>query len=181
MSRATFPLARHENLIVQTASDEQVIYDQTTDKAYVLSPSAAAVWRACNGKRSVKDIARFLSRETPTSEQAVWYALGELKDLLQTPVTLPQDVAGMSRRQFFKQAGLVAGAAAIPVVIKMVAPAPAAAQSAGGTGVCCLCGPFVPGGYPWLMDAAACSDCDFTCSVGDNGRAFECYPGSCYP
>ena len=71
MNVQNFPLARKDGLIVQTLAEELVVYDTHTDKAYVLSPSAVAVWRACSGKRTVQEIARYLSRETPTDDLTI--------------------------------------------------------------------------------------------------------------
>lgn len=137
MSHSTHPLARKSDLRLQNAGDELMVYDTRTDKVYVLNPSAAAVWRACNGKRSVQEIAHYLNQTTPTDDQAVWFALGQLNELLEEPARVPNDYLGMSRRQFLKRAGFVAGAAAIPIVVNIVAPTPAHAQSA--TFSCCTC------------------------------------------
>ena len=147
------PLARKNDLLVQDAQNELVVYDTKTDKAYVLNPSAAAVWRACNGKRSVQEIAHYLNQTTPTDEQSVYYALGQLNDLLEQPTALPREFAGMSRRQFLKRAGIVATAAAIPVVVKIVAPTPAHAQTP--VLVCCVCNGNQPPGN-WYADCGTC-------------------------
>jgi hypothetical protein len=136
MSNRVRPLARTDGLIVQSVDAETVVYDTATNKAYVLSPSASAVWRACNGKRTIRDLAQLLGNDSPADEHVVWYALGELKDLLEEPVTLPTHLSGISRRRFLRMTGAVAAGVAIPVVVTMVAPAPAAAQSPAG---CCTC------------------------------------------
>lgn len=161
MQRSQYPLARQQNLVVQPAADELLVFDTTTDKAYVLSPSAAAVWRACDGKRSVQEIANYLNQTVPTNEQVVWYALRQLNDLLQEPVALPNEIAGISRRQFLKRAGLVAGAAAIPVVVTLVAPTPAHAQSVLDT-LCCVCN----GGIPTVIPGTEClNECLAFCTA----------------
>ena len=85
------PRARRADLLVQDAQNELVIYDTKTDKAYVLNPSAAAVWRACNGKRSVQEIAHYLNQTSPTDEQSVYYALSQLDDLLEQPADSPRE------------------------------------------------------------------------------------------
>jgi len=136
MSRTIRPEARQDDLVVQSATDELLVYDNQSDRAYVLSPAAAAVWRASNGKRTVPEIASYLSQETLTDEQTVWYALGQMQDLLREPVQMPQELVGMSRRKFLQRASIVAAAAAVPVVVSLVAPTPAHAQS--GT-VACKC------------------------------------------
>lgn len=164
MSRLTMPLARKQNLQIQTVADETLVYDMTTDKAYVLSASAAAVWHACNGERTVQEIAQYLSRETPTDETVVWYALAQLNPLLQEPVAAPHEFGSLSRRQFLTRAGLIAGAAAVPVVVSIVAPKAAHAQSI--TEVCCDCNNLTG-------DVLAnCSLCNTFCA--DKGGVQEC-------
>ena len=150
------PRARQNDLVIQDAANELVVYDKKTDKAYVLNPSAAAVWRACNGKRSVQEIADYLNQTSPTDAQAVYYALGQLQDLLEQPAHVPPSFAGMSRRDFLKRAGIVATAAAIPVVVKIVAPTPAHAQSGG---ICCIC----DGGGNVPMQGGTIVDCNNYC------------------
>jgi hypothetical protein len=158
MSRQIKPLARTSDLIVQSVDRETIIYDGKTNKAYVLNPTAAAVWRASNGKRSVSELAAYLSHETPTTERTVWYALGQLNDLLEEPVTLPNELVGLSRRKFLKLSGAVAAGVAIPMVVKMVAPTPAHAQSGGDPPACCVC----TGGYYFIVES--CGLCSNECA-----------------
>jgi hypothetical protein len=167
MSTTTRPLARKTNLFVQDANNELVVYDTNTDKAYVLNPSAAAVWRACNGKRSVQEIAQYLNQTTPTDEQAVYYALRQLNDLLEQPAIAPKEFLGMSRRDFLKRTGL-ATAAAIPVVVKIVAPTPAHAQSAF---TCCECNDNS------IDQSLACGiPCDTFCAGHGGTKSCGCIP-----
>ncbi len=163
------PLARQADLIVQTVATEVLVFDKQTDRAYVLSPAAAAVWRACNGKRSVREIADYLNQTSPTNEQTVWYALSQLEDLLQEPLLMPKTMVGISRRQFLKRAGLVAGAAAIPVVVKMVAPTAAHAQSV--MEFCCVCNNTPTAGTV----VADCAVCTGLCVA--NGGVASCVVG----
>ncbi len=158
MSRQSLPLARSIHLIVETVGNETLVYDRKTDKAYVLSPSAAAVWRASNGMRSVADIATYLNQNIPMTETAVWYALGQLNDLLEAPVALPSEIATLSRRKFLKLSGAVTAGLTLPLVVTIVAPSVASAQSA--TGVCCECrNPVVDLRVP----ALTCDDCSTAC------------------
>jgi hypothetical protein len=148
-------------LNVDRVGQETLVYDRKSDKAYVLSPSAAAVWRACNGRRNVQEIATYLSQDTPTNEHTVWYALGQLQELLDAPVEIPKTHQGISRRQFLKRAGLVGAAAAVPVVVSIVAPSAAHAQST--TGVCCQCDI-----EPVFIVVPDCEECFSQCSANDN-------------
>jgi hypothetical protein len=105
-----------------------------------------------------------LSRTTPTNEQFVWYALGQLNPLLQEAIVLPADIAGLSRRQFLKRAGLLAGAVTVPVVVSLVAPTPAHAQST--TLVCCDCENEE---FTFVADCTLC-----TTFCADKGGVFFC-------
>jgi hypothetical protein len=167
MSKGIRPLARKEGLVVQPVDGETVVYDSTTDAAYVLSPAATAVWQACDGTRTVKDLTQVLSPDTPKREQVVWFTLGQLNGLLEEQVTLPPELVGTSRRQFLIKSGLVAAAVTIPLVTRMVTPTPARAQSANG--FCCDCGGSI-------VPTSSCSECPSIC----NGTGFdECFPAPC--
>ena len=168
MPNPKYPRARGNDLVGEDAQNELVVYDTRTDKAYVLNPSAAAVWRACNGKRSVQEIAHYLNQISPTDEQTVQYALGQLHDLLEQPADTPREFLKMSRRDFLKRAGLVATAAAIPVVVKIVAPTPANAQSASG--VCCIC---TDDAHIWNSLGNLCPD-DCSDDCGSHGGVQNC-------
>jgi hypothetical protein len=169
MHTTVLPLAKKEGLKVQSLNDETLVFDTTTDKAYVLNHCAAAVWKACNGRRTVPELVRFVNQETPTSEQSVWYALGQLNELLQEPVTIPSEYAAISRRTFLKRSGLVAAAVTVPLVLSIVAPSPASAQSV--TTFCCLCN----NGFQTIT--GNCASCEIVCSTRDGVDA--CPPGLC--
>jgi len=167
MSRQSRPRARTVDLSVHSVDQETLVYDKTTDKAYVLNPTASAVWRACNGERTVPELAVYLSQQSPTSEQTVWYSLGQLKDLLEEPVTVPQEFAGISRRKFLFITGAVAAGVAVPVVVMLSAPAPAQAQS--GALLTCNC---------LFSDCISVSNCDTECATYCSG-SIACCGESC--
>ena len=171
MSPHPLPHARTTDLNVQSVGPETLVYDRRTDKAYVLNPTAAAVWHACNGKRSVRDLAEHLSQDSPTSEKAVWYALGQLHDLLEDPVPLPPEMARLSRRKFLKMTGAVAAGVTIPLVVTLVAPAPAHAQS--GSFMPCRCGTD-----PCAYLVNQCIQCEGQCAL--DGKTFCCGEECCF-
>ena len=57
------PCRREKDLIVRQLSDETLVYDLKRDKAHCLNPTAAAVWRHCDGRTSVSQLAALLRRE----------------------------------------------------------------------------------------------------------------------
>src|SRR6266446_1771724 len=52
------PRLREDGLVVQELPEEVLVYDLARHKAHCLSPLAAAIWRACDGRTTVGEIAR---------------------------------------------------------------------------------------------------------------------------
>ena len=126
------PVARKIDLVTREMPDEVLVYDLKTHQAHCLNQTAALVWKYCDGKNSVTDIAELVALETNTSvdEAAVWLALERLgkANLLEERVLPPIGSPRLSRRETVKRLGL-GFALAVPVVMSVVAPAAAAAAS----------------------------------------------------
>src|SRR5204863_2609891 len=105
------PRARTAELVVEDVGDELLIYDLRSDEAHCLDPRAAAVWRACDGKAPVANIAA----ATGMAEDAVEQTLRELSAL--SLVEAPLD---HSRRDAMKL--VLTAAAAIPAVRTIAVP-----------------------------------------------------------
>jgi hypothetical protein len=135
------PRARTEGLVIQELPDEVLVYDRDRDKAHCLNQSAALVWRYCDGKTTVTNMAKRLEHDLKTGrvdEKVVWYALSQLsKDhLLEEELAPPALLAGMSRREMVRVLG-VAAVVAIPLVTSIVAPTPAQASTCLNSGSPC--------------------------------------------
>jgi hypothetical protein len=129
------PLGRSEGLLTEQVDGELLVYDETDDVACRLNATAALVWRNCDGRRTVSDLLVILRAEVgdAADEDMVLIALDDLVEHgLIVSGYEPRESAAirLSRRRFFRRAG-VAGAAAMaaPVVYSMVVPAAAAALS----------------------------------------------------
>ena len=126
------PEARTDGLVIQALADEVLVYDLQRHRAHCLNQTAAWVWKHCDGRATVADIARGLQAElkTPVHEGIVWLALGQLErdHLLKGRISRPPAMAGLSRRELVGQLGLVA-AIALPLVTSIVSPTPARAAS----------------------------------------------------
>jgi len=124
-------LARKTDLIVNELPDEVLVYDLTRHKAHCLNPTAAFVWKHCDGQTSAQQIARLMEKEwhTPVSEDTVWFALSRLSkaELLHEQITLPEAKAGISRRSAVRR--LAFGSLMIPAVLSIVAPTALAGAS----------------------------------------------------
>lgn len=119
----TNPVARQKDLVVQEMPDEVLVYDINTNKAHCLNPSAAFVWKACNGKNSIADIVKQFEAngKGKVNEDFVWLALDQLQENALLENDIAPRFAGKSRRQVIKTIGL-ASMVAVPVIASLVAP-----------------------------------------------------------
>lgn len=136
------PKARRKGIISKEVDGELLIYDLDRDKAHCLNPSAAAIWKLCDGRTTTDQISNSLLKDKgrAVDERIVWLALTELRrtHLLEEDDWIqpgPQTILGMSRREAVRRIGLGA-AIALPVVISITAPTAVQASSCvqeGGT------------------------------------------------
>ena len=144
-SRLLKPLARDKDLVIEELGDELLVYDLDVKNAHCLTPLAARVFRASDGKSGPEAIASKLGEDVTQ----VRYAIEELDrcDLLQTSKAKK---SGMSRRDFgLKVTKVAAATATVPLILSIAAPAIAANESViiycysrtpeGGTNNCNIC------------------------------------------
>jgi len=128
----THPRARRDDLVVQDLPEETLVYDVARHRAHCLNRTAALVWRRCDGRTSVAELARCVGRETglPPDEEVVWMALDRLSkaNLLENRIQPPKG-APRSRREVLKKLGAVAGLAVVLPAVQSI-EAPMAAQAA---------------------------------------------------
>jgi len=140
-TKKLMPRARQDEFVVEELEDETLVYDLERHKARCLNRTAALVWRHCDGRTSVAEVAALLQEQsaTPTDEAVVWMALDRLSraHLLSDPVTLPADRAQYSRREMLRKLRRVAGITLLlPVIESIVAPLAAAQASCITLGAC---------------------------------------------
>ena len=132
MNNKIKPLARKNDIVVQEADGEILVYDLATNKASCLNDTAAFVWQNCDGSNDISDIARALGRKTnnEVSDDFVWLAIDALskKDLFEEAVSVELSMPGTTRREVIKKIGL-ASMVALPIIATMVAPSSAHAAS----------------------------------------------------
>jgi hypothetical protein len=167
-------LARDEQLIVRELQDEVLIYDLTQHKAHCLNRTAAFIWNHCDGQTTADEIAKLMEEEwdTSVSEDVVWFTLDKLgkAHLLQERITLPQAHARLSRRSAVRQMG-VGALMAIPVVMSVVSPTPAAAASVPV--ICQACRKKSDGVCPTTCDSNVLGTCYNNAGCGA-GQALYC-------
>ena len=134
------PLARQASLVVKEVDDETLVYDLETDQAHCLNSTAGRVWKSCDGKTPVTDIAAQLSSpgDQPIDENLVWLALDQLEKfkLLENGLVKPAVFAsGVSRRHAIRAIGVAA--VMLPMVTSLVVPAAAQQGSPQPDDSCC--------------------------------------------
>jgi hypothetical protein len=144
------PLARRDGLIVEELDGEVLVYDTATHVAHCLNRTAGLVWRWCDGKTAVPELARRLRKAVGPDVDGEALAVGALQRLAKARLIggsgEEPGPASRSRREALRRLGRAAGAAAVlPVVTTIVAPRAAEAASCipiGGpctvSGQCCL-------------------------------------------
>ena len=141
------PQARKEGLVVQRVEDEVLVYDQDRHKAHCLNQTAAAVWKHCDGKTTVDEMAGLLGKQLgiPVEKNVLEFGLDQLEkaQLLEQPMSRASNGTSISRREVMRRIGIGA-AVALPLVTSIIAPRAANAvncrttgQACTGNGQCC--------------------------------------------
>jgi hypothetical protein len=152
------PRARKDDLVLTELPDELLVYDLERHKAHCLNPTAALVFKHCDGRTSVKQIARTLGSELDIApdEGLVWLSLERLDKarLLEARPAPPQATQRYSRRDLVRRVGLAV--ATLPVVATVLAPTPAAALASCIPASACI-GPGNPPNPCYGTLPASCS------------------------
>ena len=123
MINSQFPTARTSGLVVQDVPNEVLVYDLESNKAHCLNQTAALVWRACDGKTSVPEIARLIGSQAgeKVSDDLVWLAIDQLHENGLLGAQIQTKFAGQSRRDALKKIGM-ASMVALPIIASLAAP-----------------------------------------------------------
>lgn len=136
--------ARHRSLLDCNVDDGLVVYDHERNEAHYLNRSAAVIWKHCDGKTDVPELAALLpdACQLPADEDVVCLALKRLDDarLLQEPLNGDPRIAAVTRRDVMRRLS-VAGILSImlPAVTSVLIPSAAWATSATEPGGTCNC------------------------------------------
>ncbi len=129
------PRARQDGLVIRELADETLVYDLERHKAHCLNQTAALIWRHCDGRTSMAEMAAILEKEVhaPVDVDVMRYALDRLgkTHLLEERVTGLADSRRFSRRAVIRKVGLAA-AVALPLITTIVAPTVYAQASCTG-------------------------------------------------
>lgn len=128
------PTVRTDGLTVHVHGGEVLIHDEVRSEFHTLNVTASAVWRACDGTRTVAVIAR----ETGFDPAVVELALDELGE--RGLLASGGSPSGLTRREVVRRlaaAGAV-GAVALPVIGSITQSAAASPVTCGGVESPCI-------------------------------------------
>lgn len=131
---------RKADLVIEEMAEETLVYSGAAQKAYCLNGPCTHIFKLCDGSRDVEALVRESGLEQRTVQACL--AILHEQDLLESAPALP-------RRELLKGA-----LAALPLVLVVAAPEPAAAASAVGgcvTNIQC-------GATPGIINR--CNPCD---------------------
>jgi len=138
------PCARRNDLLVESVLAETVIYDAFTHRVHCLNPTASIVWKHCDGKTRIEELAARVGAElsAPCDQSSIEIALQQLSeaDLLVKPIKASRSRKELSRRDLLRHTRTAA--ILLPVVVSVLAPTPAMAAS------CLPAGSPCPGSIP---------------------------------
>ena len=140
MNNSQYPLARTNGLVVQEVPNEVLVFDMETNEAHCLNETAAMVWKYCDGKTSVPQIAEILgeNKDSGVNDDLVWLAIDQLNEHKLLEREVATKFAGQSRREVLRKIGL-ASMIALPIIASMAAPRSVLAQAScacNGPGNC---------------------------------------------
>ena len=123
MNNSRYPLARTNGLVVQEVPNEVLVFDMETNEAHCLNETAAMVWKYCDGKTSVPQIAEILGENKGSSvnDDLIWLAIDQLNEHKLLEQSVETKFAGQSRREVLRKIGL-ASMVALPIIASMAAP-----------------------------------------------------------
>lgn len=144
------PVARTDAMIVEELDGDLIIYDTASNKAHALNPLAARIWKLCDGRHSVSELADMFAAETPDGAVVNCLAQLERLHLLNDGSLGGFESAVLSRRQLLRKVaiGTAAAAVMVPMVTSILAPnamatASCQALNADCTGGKPCCAPLV--------------------------------------
>jgi len=137
-SNGNLPKAREGDLVTRQIPGELLVYDLKRHKAFCLNNTAATVWKNCNGRRNVPQLAQLLAdtNKSRVDEKVIWLALDQLEksNLLCDQVSWPAGLARLSRRDLVRIG--VLGTIALPLITMIASPAAAQTGTAITTSAC---------------------------------------------
>ncbi len=158
-------------MLIRDLGDEVVVYELESHRGHCLNRTAALVWRACDGRRSMAGIAAQLGRALglPPDEDLVRYTIRRLRGARLLDAG-SQMTPTLTRRELARRIGQ---AAVLPVVVSLLAPRPAEAAGTCRDGIDC-----VPPGAVCNCDSGG-ADHGKSCWNGSDCSSYVCCGSVC--
>lgn len=125
--------AQREEVLQAEFIDSLIVYDLTTSTGHRLEPMAAFVWKSCDGRTVVSDIARLVERKygIEGGEEVVLFILEQFrrKRLLKEVPVQPRSNSLVSRRDIVRK--YIPAAMVLPFILSATAPTRAQLTSGG--------------------------------------------------
>ena len=157
------PKVDSANYVIQELPDELLLYNLSTNKVFALNQTSGIVWQNCDGKKTVREIARALEvkLEESVPEELVWLTLERLQNhhLIEINEDSVVKEIKVKRREILRNAGL-ATMVALPLISSLTAPRAASAQSGAILAACSVC-------LTKTHDSVFCNDTCQDIVVGD--------------
>ena len=133
------PTARREKLLIEEVAGELLIYDEANNRAHCLNKSAAAIWKHCNGSRSIDELAEHLFPSLEAADALRVVSVGVERLRRRKLLESSPRVVDLSKRDLLKKVAILATAAGIaaPLISSVMAPTSAYAFSCFPTGASC--------------------------------------------
>ncbi len=161
----SFPLARSDKLTIRELAGETLIYDLARHKAHCLNSTVALVWRHCDGRTTLVELAAVVQRELQVADAkaVVDLALEQLsrRNLLAQPWVPLTASQRLARREILKK--LAVAAVLLPLVMTITARRVAASSRSFGD--------------KCKQDGDCIGDCQFV--TGGGFRPLRCRNGLC--
>jgi hypothetical protein len=183
------PVARSEDLLVESVGDETVVYDLDSKQAHCLKPLAAFVFAHSDGHTGIDELAKLAAHRfgDPVSIEQLAETVSELEavDLLERPPVLVQ--AELSRREMVRKVAFAGATAAVAGSMVTTIGAPTALASCSNQGAGCSCDPNSGTSNKTCASNHCCSvhggdKCNIGCCADNNGVLCKCtsmVPATC--
>ena len=151
------PKAREEGLIIEPLDDELLVYDTRSHRSNALNATAAFVWRHCDGKTSLPELARLMHAELGAPEDEALALKRLVTAKLLEDNHLPEGAEKVTRRSVARRLALVGGMTLLlPVIQSIVAPTAAEAATCVAVLDCVNHSPPCPVGACCGFTGSAC-------------------------
>jgi hypothetical protein len=136
------PLARTVGLRLEEVDDELLVFDLEQNRAHSLNAGASAVWRLCDGQRTIDEI-NVAAAEALGVDPDMAMTRQALRHLERAGLLEVEQAPASQRRQLLQKIGW---AAVVPFIASISMPSAAYAQSPGPMGSTGPTGPAGPAG-----------------------------------